>query len=93
MPWRDGKFYRVGVDKDGHQKRYSSTIFDVVRGINADPDLIATQKKAAILALNGLPTKERQMLIDKMYTKAYGTTVNYTTPLARFIQEILAKRN
>jgi len=95
MPYRNGKFYRVGIDPQGRQKEYSATYFDIVRAINADPDLSGAQKAQAIKLLGKesvLDKRERAEILDKLYTKGYGTTVNNTTPLAKFIQDILLKR-
>jgi len=68
---------------------YTANITDIVRAINADPDIPKDAKAFAIKKLGGMDTAEAAKLIDKLYKAAYGTNPNNETPLSIEIRKII----
>lgn len=69
--------------------QYTASISDIVRAINADPDIPKDAKAFAIKQLGGMDTAEAAKLIDKLYKAAYGTHPNNETPLSIEIRKII----
>jgi hypothetical protein len=68
---------------------YTANITDIVRAINADPDIPKDAKAFAIKKLGGMDTPEAAKLIDKLYKAAYGTNPNNETPLSIEIRKLI----
>jgi len=96
----------MGANKEGRKRRngqpyiinkkmpgafeYTATINDLIRAVNADPDIPPQAKKAAIAALGGMDTAKDAKLINDLYVKAYGTNPNNETPLSAGIRKIIS---
>lgn len=72
------------------EKKYSATLFDIVHGIMADPDLTREEKSRAVKQLSGMTRAEMGRIITSLYKKAYGSGPNQTTPLAKSIRDIIS---
>lgn len=95
----------MGANKEGRKRKnglpyiinksmpgafeYTANISDIVRAINADPDIPRDAKAFAIKKLGGMDTAEAAKLIDKLYKAAYGTNPNNETPLSVEIRKII----
>lgn len=68
---------------------YTANLNDIVKAINADPDIPKDAKVFAIKQLGGMDTAIAAKLIDKLYKAAYGTNPNNETPLSIEIRKVI----
>ena len=92
---RNGKPYLHGESSPIHDEHYQATIVDIIRAINADPDLQTDDvtKSRLIREMCKIRGQELTDFLNTAYKKAYGVTANTKTPLAEWAEKIAERRN
>jgi len=92
---KTGKPYLKGQSSPIHDEEYQVTIVDVIRAINADPDLQTDDitKARLIREMCRIKGQELTDFLNTAYKKAYGVTANTKTPLADWAEKITERRN